>query len=142
MVFRAWATDGSGLADPTAAERTFTVPLNNTVLTHSSGWAKKTGSGYFRDSYSTSTKQGATLSRSVTDATAVALVATKAPGHGKVKIMLGGTLLREVNLNSTTTRKKQVLEHEFTSPRSGTIKLVVSTSGKPVRVEGLGVVTQ
>jgi hypothetical protein len=141
-VFSAWATDGGGHADPTAATRTFTVPLNNTSLTHSSGWTKKTGSGYFRNSYSTSTKKGATLSESVTNARSVALVATRAPGFGKVKLMLGSTVLREVNLSSTSTRKKQVFEHEFAAPVSGKVKLVVSTSGKTVRIEGLGVATR
>ena len=141
-VVRAWATDGSGLADPTAAERTFTVPVNNTALTHSAGWTKKTGTGYFRNTYSTSSKQGAALSTRVTDALRVALVATKAPGQGKVNIMLGQTVLKQVNLSSTTTQKKQVFEHEFASAKSGTIKLVVATSGKPVKIEGLGVATQ
>ena len=61
-VVKAWATDGFGSADPSAASRTFTVPVNNTALTHSAGWTKKTGTGYFRDTYSTSTKQGAALS--------------------------------------------------------------------------------
>jgi hypothetical protein len=141
-VFKAWATDGAGFADPTAATRAFTVPVNNTALTASSGWTKKTGSGYFRNTYSTTTKQGATLSTPVSDALRVALVATKAPGQGKVNIMLGKTLLKQVNLSSTTTKKKQVFEQEFASATSGTIKLVVATSGKPVKIEGLGVVTQ
>jgi hypothetical protein len=141
-VVRAWATDGSGLADPTAAERTFTVPVNNTALTHSAGWTKKTGTGYFRNTYSTSSKQGAALSTRITDALRVALVATRAPGQGKVNIMLGQTVLKQVNLSSTTTQKKQVFEHEFASAKSGTIKLVVATSGKPVKIEGLGVATQ
>jgi hypothetical protein len=70
------------------------------------------------------------------------LVATKAPGQGKVNIMLGKTLLRQVNLSSTTTQKKQVFESTFPAARSGTVKLVVATSGKPVKIEGLGVVTQ
>ena len=56
--------------------------------------------------------------------------------------MLGQTLLKQVNLSSTTTKKKQVFEQRVPSARSGTIKLVVATSGKPVRIEGLGVVTQ
>jgi hypothetical protein len=141
-VFKAWATDGAGFADPTAATRTFTVPVNNTALTASSGWTKKTGSGYFRNTYSTTTKQGATLSTPVSDALRVALVATKAPGQGKVNIMLGKTLLKQVNLSSTTTKKKQVFEQEFAAAKSGTVKLVVATSGKPVKIEGLGVVTQ
>jgi hypothetical protein len=141
-VVNAWATDGSGAADPTAAARTFTVPVNNTGLTASTGWTKKTGTGYFRNTYSTSSKQGAALSTRVTDALRVALVATKAPGQGKVNIMLGQTVLKTVNLSSTTTQKKQVFESTFPAARSGTVKLVVATSGKPVRIEGLGVVTQ
>ena len=56
--------------------------------------------------------------------------------------MLGKTLLRQVNLSSTTTQKKQVFESTFPAARSGTVKLVVATSGKPVKIEGLGVVTQ
>ena len=141
-VFKAWATDGFGSADPSAASRTFTVPVNNTALTHSTGWTKKTGTGYFRNTYSTSSKQGAALSLPVTGARRVALVATKAPGQGKVNIMLGQTLLKQVNLSSATTQKKQVFESVLPAARSGTIKLVVATSGKPVRIEGLGVVTQ
>ena len=132
-VFKAWATDGFGSADPSAASRTFTVPVNNTALTHSTGWTKKTGTGYFRDTYSTSSKQGAALSLPVTGARRIALVATKAPGQGKVNIMLGQTLLKQVNLSSATTQKKQVFESVLPAPRSGTVKLVVATSGKPVR---------
>lgn len=141
-VFSAWATDGGGFADPTAATRTFTVPFSDTALKRSSGWAQKKGSGYFANSYSTTTKKGATLSRSISGAHGVALVATRAPGQGKVDIMLGRTVLKQVNLSAPTTRKKQVFELEFTSPRSGTLKLVVATSGKPVRIEGLGVATR
>jgi hypothetical protein len=141
-VFRAWATDGFGNADPSAATLTFTVPVNNTALTASKGWTKKTGNGYFRDTYSTSTKKGAALSTKVTGARRIALVATKARGQGKVNIMLGRTVVKQVNLSSTTTKKKQVFEHEFARAKSGTVKLVVATSGKPVKIEGLGVATR
>jgi hypothetical protein len=141
-VFRAWATDAFGTADPSAATRTFTVPVNNTALTASKGWTRKTGNGCFRDTYSTSSKKGAALSTKVTGARRVALVATKAPGQGKVSIMLGTTVLKQVNLSSTTTKKKQVFEHEFARAKSGTVKLVVATSGKPVKIEGLGVATR
>jgi hypothetical protein len=141
-VFRAWATDAFGNADPSAVTRTFTVPVNNTALTASTGWKKKTGNGYFRDTYSTSSKKGAALSTRVTGARRIALVATKAPGQGRVNIMLGKTVLKQVNLSSATTRKKQVFEHEFGKAKSGTVKLVVATSGKPVKIEGLGVATR
>ena len=141
-MFRAWATDAFGNADPSAATRTFTVPVNNTALTASKGWTKKTGNGYFRNSYSTSSKKGAALSTKVTGARRIALVATKAPGQGKVNIMLGKTVLKQVNLSSATTKKKQVFEHEFGKAKSGTVKLVVATSGKPVKIEGLGVATR
>lgn len=138
-----WAHDGAGDADPTAATRTWTVPRDNTALGHSAGWSKKTGAGYYRNSYSTSTKKGAALSTSVSGARRIALVATRGPGHGKVKVFLGSTLLRTVDLAAGTLRKKQLIPiTTFASPRNGTLRIVVATSGKAVRVEGLGIATR
>ena len=56
--------------------------------------------------------------------------------------MLGRTLLKSVNLSSTTSREQEVFEHEFTSARSGTIKPMVTTQGESRADRGPGVVTQ
>ena len=140
---RVWARDGAGDADPSAAERTWTVPRNNTALTHGRGWTKKGGSGYYLMTYSQAQKRGATLSTSVSDARSLALVASRGRGFGTVKVYLGSTLLKKVNLASSKLRKRQLIPvSSFVSPRSGKVRVVVATSGRTVRVEGLGVATQ
>jgi hypothetical protein len=142
-VVEVWATDSAGTADPSSAARVFTVPRNDTALTRSAGWSRRTASGYFLNSYSTTSRRGATLTSSGSGVRRIALVATKARGHGKVGVYLGRTLLKTVSLSSTRTRKKQLIPiATFTSGRSGTIKIKVLTSGRPVRIEGLGVATR
>lgn len=65
--------------------------------------------------------------------------ATKAPGAGKVKVHLGTTLLKTVALEAATTKCKQVISvAAFGSRKSGVVK-IVTTSRKPVTIEGLGV---
>lgn len=137
------ALSSARVADPTPATRSWTVPRNNTELKHVRGWTKKTGSGYFDKTFSQATKKGSTLSAKVVGATRIALVATRAKGFGTVKVFLGKTLLKKVSLASTKTRKMQLIDVKlFSAPKSGTLTIVVATSGKLVRVEGLAVVTR
>jgi hypothetical protein len=73
----------------------------------------------------------------------VALVATRGRGFGTVNVYLGSKLLKKVSLGATSTRKKQLISvASFTSPHSGTVRIVVATTDKTVRVEGLGVATR
>ena len=141
-LLRVWARDGAGDPDASAAARRWTVPRNNTALTHGSGWTRKTGTGYYLGTYSQSTKLGATLSTTVSDMSKLALVATRGRGFGTVKVYLGSSLLKKVSLGATSTQKKRLIPiATFTSPASGKVKVVVATGGKTVRIEGLGVAT-
>ena len=73
----------------------------------------------------------------------LSLVATKGVGHGTVKVYLGRTLYKTVSLNSTSLKKKQVIPiATWTSGRSGTVKILVYSSNKTVRIEGLAVATR
>ena len=138
-----WARDAGGDPDPTAATRTWTVPRDDAVLKHSTGWKQVRASGYFLNTYSTSARKGAALTSKVVGARSLALVATTGPGFGKVKVLLGSVTLRTINLAATRLRKRQVLPvTTFSTPTTGTLKLVVATSGKPVRIEGLGVASR
>ena len=140
--FSVTARDGAGDVDPTPATRSWTVPLSSTDLTRSTGWSQGTGSGYYTGSYLHTTRQGAVLRRQVSDATSLALVATKGPGYGRVQVFLGSTLLTRLSLEAGTVTKRRILPiAEFTSAQSGRVRIVVTSTGKPVRVEGLGVAT-
>jgi hypothetical protein len=142
-VFTVAATDATGNADLTPASRIFTVPRNNTTLTHSSGWVKATASGYYLNTYSQTKTKGKTLTKGVTGMRKLSLVATKGVGYGTVQVYLGGTLLKTVSLNATSLKKKQVIPiASWTSGRTGTVKVLVYSSNKTVRIEGLGVATR
>ncbi|MDQ4052119.1 MAG: hypothetical protein M3237_05385, partial [Actinomycetota bacterium] len=142
-LLRVWARDPDGFPDRTPATRVWTVPLNNTALGHGRGWAKNRGFGYYLNTYSQSTKRGATLSEKVSGVRRIALVATRGRGFGTVKVYLGSKLLKKVSLGATSTRKKQLIAvASLASPRSGTVRIVVASTGKTVRVEGLGVATR
>jgi hypothetical protein len=141
--FTVAATDAAGNADLTPASRIFTVPRNNTTLTHSTGWVKKTASGYYLNTYSETKTKGKTLTKSVTGMRKLSLVATKGVGYGTVRVYLGRTLLKTVSLNATSLKKKQVIPiGSWTSGRAGTVKILVYSTNKTVRIEGLGVATR
>ncbi|MDQ3308116.1 MAG: Ig-like domain repeat protein, partial [Actinomycetota bacterium] len=141
-VATATATDAAGNTDATPASRTWTVPFDDTQLARSKGWAQKTARSAYLGTYALSTLKGATLTKGAISATKIALVATRAPGHGTVNVFLGNTLLKKVSLASPTVKNKQVIPvATFAAARTGTIKVVVFTAGKQVRIDGLGLAT-
>ena len=71
----------------------------------------------------------------------MALLVTKAPGYGAVKVYLGKTLLKKVSLAAASKHKRQLVDVvRWSSPHKGTIR-IVTTSAKPVVLEGLGIAT-
>jgi hypothetical protein len=136
------ARDGAGDVDPSPATRSWTVPLGSTALSRTAAWSLRRARGYYTGQFVTTTRQSATVSRQVSGARALALVATTGPGHGTVRVYLGSTLLRRVVLGAGTLTKARVLPiARFTAAQTGLVRVVVASSGKPVRVEGLGVAT-
>ena len=137
--FSAAASDQFGNTDVSPASRTFGVPLSDGQLTNvRHGWTRKSGAGAYLGSFSVATAKGATLRRSITDATKLALVVGKGRGFGKVTVLLDGVKLRTVSLAGAPAGKVLVPVASFGSPRSGTVT-IVSKSAKKVRIEGLGV---
>jgi subtilisin-like proprotein convertase family protein len=116
------------------------VPVNNTSLLHQGTWAKKTATGYYMNTYSQTSHAGASLKLVGVVANRLGLIVTKCPGCGTVDVFLNTTFLKRVNLNATTTRHKQVVALvPFASESTGDVTITVHSSGKPVKIEGLGV---
>jgi hypothetical protein len=140
--FTVAARDSQGNLDATSARRIWTVPLDDVGLHHGAGWQLRSSGSAYLGTYSAATRQGATLSKQVVGARKIALVASKGPGFGSVKVFSGSTLLKTVPLAAPSLRTKRVIPiASFASPVSSTIRIVVATTGKPVRIEGLGVAT-
>jgi hypothetical protein len=71
------------------------------------------------------------------------LVATTCSTCGTVKVYWGSTLLKTISLASSTTVYRKVFTiTTFSAVKTGTVVIKVSTSGKAVMIDGLGVKRQ
>lgn len=117
------------------------VPTNDRQMDASSAWDRKRGSGYYLGTYSEAKREGATLRLRDVFARRIVLVATTCDGCGKVGVYRGSTLLRRISLDGGSTDRKRFFDvvafPDVTSLAS--VKVKVLSSGKPVRIEGLGI---
>jgi hypothetical protein len=136
--FRVAAVNGAGLRSAFSAARCTSLPRNDRALRASDGWARRSGPGYYLGTFSRTSRFGATLHKRLT-AKRLALVATRCPGCGTVKIFLGTRLLKKVSLDAAVIRKKRVIGvATFSTRRTGRLRIRVVSKKKPVLIEGLG----
>ena len=139
-VFTAAAANALGVADASPATRVFTVPVNNTKLKASTGWAKRKHRGHFLSTFSQTKRKGATLKVRRSAIRSVALVVAKGRGYGTVNVYLGKKLLRKVSLRANRSVGGRVVPiKKFSSKEHGAITVKVVSRGKLVRIEGLGI---
>jgi subtilisin-like proprotein convertase family protein len=138
---QAYARNFVNLFSNTSAYKCTSVPVNNTDLTASAGWTQKTGTGFYKNTYSQSKTHGATLTLNGVIADQLAVIATKCPGCGVIDVLWGGIFLKRFNLNATTLLKKRILViPAFGSPnQTNNLTISVASTNKPVRIEGVGV---
>jgi hypothetical protein len=133
---RSRTTDGdlSGFS----SQRCTAVPLDDRALKSAGSWTKKKAMGYYLNTFSQTSQKGATLSGKVRGKR-FALVATRCPKCGTVKVFFGKKLLKKVSLKSATLKKRQLIPlRSLGAARTGKVRVVVVSSGKLVRIEGLG----
>ncbi|HZA26913.1 MAG TPA: hypothetical protein VE915_04590, partial [Actinomycetota bacterium] len=138
--FSARAIDAALNVSEYGAEKCTAVPVNNTTLKHKGPWAKKKGKGYFLGTFSLSSANGASLVLPNVQAKRLAIVVTKCPRCGTIKVYFGKKLLRTVRLAASSVKKKQIIHlATFDALRTGRLRAVVASSGRPVKIEGVGV---
>ena len=138
--FSAQARDTLDALSMWTAETCTAIPLDDRSLTRSGSWTSGTGSGYYRSTYRRSASYGAKLTRTHVVAKRIALLAKTCSTCGSVKVYWGSTLIKTINLYSRTTVKKKLLTVKtFTSGRSGTLSIRISSHGKKVIIDGLAV---
>jgi len=128
--------DAAGNVSPWAPSRCTAVPLDDRLMTASSGWTRASASGWFRSTYSVTTRQYATLKRTGLVTSRLHLVAQRCSTCGKVGVYAGSTLVATVNLYASSSHRAIIALPRF-SLRTTTVTLKVLTSGKPVRIDGL-----
>ncbi len=137
---RAAATDATGLADPTPAERTFTVPFDDDVLTQKGEWSDHKKPAAFDGDYVRSTDKGAKLVYRVSDVVGIRLAVSTGPEFGRVQVMLGSKVLKTVNTRGGVRSLRLKPVATFDTPRAGKLRIVVA-GHREVRIEGLAVIT-
>lgn len=137
--FSVVATNGQGLASAASAPSCTTFPTRARSLKRIGPWkAIKTKLAY-GGGLVVAKAHKALLVRKGIKTKRIALLVTRCKTCGTVRVYLGTKLLRTIRLRSTSTRHSVlVIVKTFTTPKTGTLRLVVSSTGKPVPIEGLG----
>ncbi|MBE3076307.1 MAG: hypothetical protein IMZ75_15465 [Actinobacteria bacterium] len=139
--FSARARDRAGNLSAWSPPRCSAVALDDRSLTATSGWARVTGSVYYRGTATTTTRSAVTLTRKGVQARRIYLVATKCSTCGTVGVYWNGVLLKKVSLAAASTTRRNVLAvTTFTSVRTGTLSIRTLVNGKSVQIDGVTLV--
>ncbi|HXH79913.1 reprolysin-like metallopeptidase [Nocardioides sp.] len=137
--FSVAAVNAAGVADPTPATRSFTVPIESHALAQKGVWDQVKKKAAYGGSYVTSHDLGAKLVARIHDATKITLVVSTRRKAGSVTVFIGKKRIKTFSLKgrNRVNRLRQIV---LDKPRSGKVKVVVSER-KPVRIEGLAITT-
>lgn len=138
-VAKVQAVDLDGNVDPTPEKVKFTVPLMAKALSTKGGWKRKTGGAFMNNQYLTAKKKGTVFNQGFRKRRSVAVYVTKAPGHGKVAVLVGGKRTGTINLNAKKVRHRVVVPvARFKKKTTSRVQLKILTNNKPVIIEGVG----
>ena len=134
--FTVYAEDDAG--NRTSARRCTAVPLNDRALS-GGGWTRESAAGAYLGTFSQTKVQGAVLEREGVEAKRLAVIVSKCPACGAIKVFRGSTLLDTVSLQASSLRRKVLIVVDTANTvRSGKVR-IKNVSDEKVMVEGLGV---
>jgi methionine-rich copper-binding protein CopC len=139
MCFVVIAHDGTGNTSLPAGPRCISRAFDDRALSASSGWTRVAGARFYRGTASFARSHGATLRLGSMRLDRIALVVEKCPGCGSVTVKVGRHAVKTIDLAAAQTRERVMVALPKISLRTAAIRLVVASSGKPVRIDGLGV---
>jgi hypothetical protein len=135
--FKLRAVDNAGNMSSWTAPRCTAVPLDDRSLSRAPGWTTGTGSNYYAGTITSTTKKGATLTRTNAEVHRIAAIATTCPQCGSVNVYVGSHRVGTLDLHGSRTKHQVLKSLPAFSVRSGTVKLTVTTTGKTVAIDGL-----
>jgi hypothetical protein len=113
--------------------------LRSTSLTYTGSWSTLIRSDFYGGVMKSTTSKNAQAKRTSLKAERLYLIATKCNYCGTVQVRWNNVVIGTVNLyNASTVKKQAILLKNFGSLQSGTLTLIVTSSGKSVIIEGLG----
>jgi len=140
-VFRVYARPPGFTQGPYSVARRWVRPFDDRALTVKRGtWRALQVSGAYLGTIREARATGARLQLDVSKAVRVDLLVQKLPGGGSVRLYLGTRLVKTVSVAATTRRFSILHFGSLTTPFTGALS-IVTTSGRPVRIDGLAVLT-
>jgi hypothetical protein len=134
------AVNAAGVADPTPATVSFTVPRDESTFAREGTWNRKKDKRAMFGDYITSRRKGSDLVTRVPATERIVLVIGKVRNGGTARVFLGK---RKLGVVKFAGRQKFSRLRTFELPRARKGKLrVVVAKNKPVRIEGVAVVTE
>jgi hypothetical protein len=131
------ARDRAGNVSGWTTPRCTAVALDDRSLTGSTGWTRGTGTGFYAGTVTTTTRNGAVLTRTGVQARRISLVATTCAGCGSVGVYWNGTLLKTITLSATsTTNRRLITIAAFGTTKTGTLTIKMLNTGR-ARIDGL-----
>ncbi|MCH1865955.1 M12 family metallo-peptidase [Nocardioides sp. CFH 31398] len=138
--FTVTAVDSEGNADPSPAVLRWGTPYPARSLTRAGGWTRVSDDDAYRGAFLRTRNQGATLTRRASGVQRVGLVVGRAANAGRVAVLVGGQRVATRNLAADGTQERVLLTlPRLDGVRSGAVTVRTLDGGKPVRVEGLGI---
>jgi hypothetical protein len=139
--FSVRARDNAGNVSALTAKRYVMLPADDTSLARSGTWTTSTGSSYYGGEASRSTVTNSFVRLNARDTGHyLAIVMTKCPTCGKFRVYVNGSPVGlETDTYSATTKYQYVYYAPIQHLSVAYIDVKVTSSGKPVIVEGLGV---
>ena len=141
ICFTAAADDHSGNVGY-SPRRCTNMPFDDRSFTRSkaSDWTRTTAAGWLGKTASGATKKGAFLATSgnVT-VRQLGLVAWKCPACGSVNVYVGSAKVASISLvKSGAGARSLITLPAFAALKTGKVKVVVTSSGKTVKIDGIG----
>jgi hypothetical protein len=138
--FSARAKDANAVSSAWTAETCTGSPLDDRSLARTGTWTLGASASDYRGTNVRSTVKNAALTRTTVSAKRLAIIATTCATCGTINVYWGATLIKSLNLHSTTTVHKVVLAvTTFAAVQTGTLKITVTSTGKPVIIDGLAI---
>ena len=134
------AVNAAGVADPTPATVSFTVPRDESTFARKGTWNRKKDKRAMFGDYVTSRRQGSELVTRVPTTERIVLVIGKVKNGGTARVFLGKRKLGVVKF-AGKQKFSQLRTFELPRARKGKLRVVVAKN-KPVRIEGVAVVTE
>ena len=123
-----------------SAEQCTALPLRTAQLTSTEAWVAHDQANSYNGRDLRSNTPTAKITRSgIVGVRSIALIATKGPTAGSVRVYWNGVLKKTISLNAATLRRQRVVAAlSFSAPTNGTLVLQPTGDGQVI-IEGVGV---